>query len=207
MTYTGIGPSTVEHCMTAALELRPGVREKATPDLQPLLAAMGSAAALCDRWGDVLGMAPVLERRVVEMDPRARTAWFAAVRSRVTRWDDASAEWHGELTGWRAHLYRVDVPGQGHVLVRFELPRAAALPASLRAVLTPREADVATGILEGLDSRSIAARHGVSVHTVRRVTERLFSKLRIHKRCELTQRALGLLEVGHSPHSVQLTGS
>ncbi len=179
--------------MTAAIEIRSNRGGATSETLAHLLAALGSAATLCDRWGEVLAMAPALERRVSLLEPRARTAWFATLRSRVTRWEDASAtEWHGDLLGWRAHLYLVAVPAPCHVVARFELPRAAGLPPALRSLLTPRESDVAAGILEGLNSRAIAARHGVSVHTVRRVTERLFSKLGIHKRSDLTYRALGL---------------
>lgn len=48
--------------------------------------------------------------------------------------------------------------------------------------LTAREAEVARGIADGLTTREIAVRLGLSAHTVRRHSERVFVKLGVHSR-------------------------
>lgn len=51
--------------------------------------------------------------------------------------------------------------------------------------LTPREAEVAMLITEGQSSPQIAFQMRITVHTVRRHTEAVFRKLRVHTRTEL----------------------
>jgi DNA-binding CsgD family transcriptional regulator len=48
--------------------------------------------------------------------------------------------------------------------------------------LTPREAQVARLLAQGLSNARLAATLGVSIHTVQRHTERVFRKLGIHAR-------------------------
>lgn len=51
-----------------------------------------------------------------------------------------------------------------------------------RFQLTPRESDVARLLADRLSNFEIARRLGISVHTVRRHSERVLSKLEIHSR-------------------------
>lgn len=54
--------------------------------------------------------------------------------------------------------------------------------------LTSREREVATHVATGQPSPLIAERLGISVHTVRRHTERVFTKLGVRSRAELARR-------------------
>lgn len=69
------------------------------------------------------------------------------------------------------------------------LPSAQALQD--RHGLTPREAEVALLLAEGLSNQDIADRLRISPHTVRHHAEWVFLKLKIHTRKAL---ALNLLE-------------
>lgn len=51
--------------------------------------------------------------------------------------------------------------------------------------LTPREAEVARLIADSASAKAIAAALGISVHTARRHTERVFAKLRVQCRAEV----------------------
>ena len=53
-----------------------------------------------------------------------------------------------------------------------------------RAPLTPRERDVLDGIAAGLSYREIAAREGVSIHTVQTHIKGLYGKLAVHSKVE-----------------------
>ncbi len=80
----------------------------------------------------------------------------------------------------------VPSPSGGGDLVLFTLePVAAALPSradAMSAGLSSREADVALLLAEGASNVAIAHSLGISVHTVRRHTERVLSKLGVTSR-------------------------
>lgn len=91
---------------------------------------------------------------------------------------------------------RHSVFGMEAVLVIVQ-PRTPLLPTpsenQARFGLTPREAEVADLIANGLDNRSIAERLFISPHTVRRHTERVFEKLGIDSRAAV---AISLMTPG-----------
>jgi DNA-binding CsgD family transcriptional regulator/predicted transcriptional regulator len=60
-----------------------------------------------------------------------------------------------------------------------------------RSALSPRERDVAVGIVAGRARSEIAARLGITPSTVATLTKRLYRKLGVHSRTELTQRLVG----------------
>jgi DNA-binding CsgD family transcriptional regulator len=70
------------------------------------------------------------------------------------------------------------------------LPGAGVL--QQRLGLTPREADVALALAQGLSLRAIAASLAVSVSTARFHTEAVFRKLGVHRRSAV---AVALLEL------------
>lgn len=59
------------------------------------------------------------------------------------------------------------------------------------ASLSARERDVAVGIVAGRARSEIAARLGITPSTVATLTKRLYRKLGVHSRAELTQRLVG----------------
>jgi len=70
----------------------------------------------------------------------------------------------------------------------------AAVPAdddAGRTSLSARERDVAVGIVAGRARSEIAARLGITASTVATLTKRLYRKLGVHSRAELTQRLVG----------------
>ena len=79
--------------------------------------------------------------------------------------------------------------------VRSGREREAAERARRVGTLTPRERDVLRLLAEGCDSKSIAARLGLSVHTARDHVQSVLEKLEAHSRIEAVARAgeLGLL--------------
>jgi DNA-binding CsgD family transcriptional regulator len=60
------------------------------------------------------------------------------------------------------------------------------------AVLTPREAEVATLVVDGLADREIAARLSLSHHTVSQYVKRIYRKLGVDSRVGLTRELLGV---------------
>ena len=60
-----------------------------------------------------------------------------------------------------------------------------------RTSLSARERDVAVGIVAGRARSEIAARLGITPSTVATLTKRLYRKLGVHSRAELTQRLVG----------------
>jgi DNA-binding CsgD family transcriptional regulator len=102
----------------------------------------------------------------------------------------------------RAGGYRLDalvVPGgtfgpSRQVLVRVGQHRHTPSPDHQRleaAGLTKREAEVAVAIALGAAAKEIAQRLGISVHTVRRHTERVFRKLHVQTRASVASLVLG----------------
>lgn len=83
----------------------------------------------------------------------------------------------------------VEVP----VEVRVEVPVAGPFVRDERRVaslgITPREIDILTLIAEGLSTREIAERGGVSENTVKTHAQRLFDKLGVQRRTQAVQRA------------------
>lgn len=83
--------------------------------------------------------------------------------------------------------------GKEAVLVTIERESSTLpSPQKLRARfgLTPREAEVALLIAEGLDNRTLASRLHISPHTARRHTEKVFGKLGIASRTAVAIRLL-----------------
>jgi DNA-binding CsgD family transcriptional regulator len=94
----------------------------------------------------------------------------------------------GTLTGIQGSrgrelvLVSVDPPG----------PRLPAPPELQRDHrLSRREAEIAHAIVSGRTTPQIADALGISLHTARRHSERVFAKLGVHSRVELTRRLLG----------------
>lgn len=75
--------------------------------------------------------------------------------------------------------------------------REAAERARLTGSLTPRERDVLRLLAEGCDSKGIAGRLGLSVHTARDHVQSVLEKLDAHSRIEAVVRAgeLGLVSI------------
>lgn len=81
--------------------------------------------------------------------------------------------------------------------VRSGRQREAAERARLAGALTPRERDVLGLLAEGCDSKGIAGRLGLSVHTARDHVQSVLEKLGAHSRIEAVLRAgeLGLVRI------------
>ncbi|HEX6059828.1 MAG TPA: helix-turn-helix transcriptional regulator [Gemmatimonadaceae bacterium] len=104
----------------------------------------------------------------------------------------------------RYHAHAVALPagavGASPCVVVELAPRVPPLPAPEvlveRCGLTPREAEVALLLARGGSDREIAGQLGVSPHTVRKHTEHIFDKLRLHSRkaivLELSAAARGM---------------
>lgn len=60
--------------------------------------------------------------------------------------------------------------------------------------LTPRERDVAALVIEGLRNAEIGAKLGVSEHTVRNYIMKIYDKLGVSNRVQLTRQCAGLLQ-------------
>jgi DNA-binding CsgD family transcriptional regulator len=77
-------------------------------------------------------------------------------------------------------------PGSARwALLMEERPHAAALPASWRARLTPREQEVCAAVVRGWDNRCIAGELGCAEATVKRHLQRAFDKLGVPSRTAL----------------------
>lgn len=75
--------------------------------------------------------------------------------------------------------------------------------------LTPRERDVLRLLVEGFDSKGIAARLGLSVQTARDYVQNILEKLGAHSRTEAVVRAgrLGIINIAAIALAVELGGS
>lgn len=79
-----------------------------------------------------------------------------------------------------------DLPG-GAVVLAFDLePGAEGPPGELLGELTPGQARVAALALEGLHDEEIAARLGLSRHTVSNQLRRAYTRLGVSSRSELS---------------------
>jgi ATP/maltotriose-dependent transcriptional regulator MalT len=72
------------------------------------------------------------------------------------------------------------------------LPPAALEDAAIIETLTTREHDVLALVADGLPNRDIAARLGISDHTVKFHLASIFGKLGVSTRTEAVQRGLRL---------------
>jgi DNA-binding CsgD family transcriptional regulator len=162
--------------------------------LAELFSAGGGAVALADAAGRLLAMSERLEIVAEALPEPVRRRWLSDLSAaiRVFRASSELVEWQQLVAQWHTRFTAVSFPAPGHTVVRLELARNSCLPARLRDVLSRREKDVATELLEGYSARLIAEHLGVTVHTVRRMTERVFKKVGVHSRAELTLRALGV---------------
>lgn len=90
---------------------------------------------------------------------------------------------HPDLLAWRGTAVMIVVQGE----------RRGATDTALRDRhgLTPREVDVARALSTGAAIDEIAARLGVTVHTVRRHSEQVYRKLGVNTRRQLTERLKG----------------
>jgi DNA-binding CsgD family transcriptional regulator len=99
-----------------------------------------------------------------------------------------------ELVGGESavlHAYS-ELTGYGSVVTVLELQRQHSVVApELLASLTPREAEVATLIAEGLSDREIADRLCVSYHTVTQHAKSIYRKVDVGSRVSLTRLMLG----------------
>lgn len=97
---------------------------------------------------------------------------------------------HGTVIAGEQHRFEallVIVPADGGESARSSAP-GQEMQAMLKTHgLTSREAEVACRVAEGRPSPRIAAEMQVTVHTVRRHTEAVFRKLRVHNRAELAR--------------------
>ncbi len=59
-----------------------------------------------------------------------------------------------------------------------------------RRLLTPREADVAAGVLAGRRDAEIASSLLMSTHTVKHHLKSVYAKLDVHSRAQLVQRLM-----------------
>jgi DNA-binding NarL/FixJ family response regulator len=66
-------------------------------------------------------------------------------------------------------------------------------------LLSPRESEVVTSLAEGLSNRQIAARLGLTEHTVKNYLSRIFEKLRVSSRAEVMLYALGRTNYANVP--------
>jgi DNA-binding CsgD family transcriptional regulator len=78
------------------------------------------------------------------------------------------------------------------VVIRPAPPRRLSSPPP-ELGLTPREVEVARHIARGLGAKQIAAALGISEHTVRRHTERVYVKLGVHSRAAMVAAGRGWL--------------
>jgi DNA-binding CsgD family transcriptional regulator len=73
-----------------------------------------------------------------------------------------------------------EVDGEAHVVVGYALKRPRAF-----AKLTAAELDVVEAVIEGLSTRELSRRRGVSERTVQNQLARVYAKLRVASKHEL----------------------
>jgi DNA-binding CsgD family transcriptional regulator len=107
----------------------------------------------------------------------------------------------GEVAVMHAHAAPASDDDRGLVAVlELERDHAEIAPGAL-AALTPREAEVATLVVDGLTDREIAERLSLSRHTVSEYVKRVYRKLDVDSRVGLTRHLLGRLDSPPSPDS------
>ena len=93
------------------------------------------------------------------------------------------------MTGENAVLHAVSSEAASGLVTVLQLERARPAPAPLVG-LTPREAEVALLVVDGLADREIAERLHISHHTVSQYVKRIYRKLSVDSRVGLTRLAL-----------------
>lgn len=193
----------VARCLQAAVDADPGLRVAAVVGscaaAEAWLAGVPTplAAALVD-LGLPDGDGVSVIRAVRERHPRAEAMVISVFgdEEHIVRSIEAGAG---------GYLHKdagpLEVAGAVHALLAGEAPmspgvarrvlerlaRQAVAPARAAeppSPLTPRERDVLDGIAAGLSYREIAAREGVSIHTVQTHIKGLYGKLAVHSKVE-----------------------
>ena len=93
----------------------------------------------------------------------------------------------GDAFGGHVQLGQLLVDGQRYLVLGKKLQPTAPDPVSR---LTPRELEIALLIAGGCCNKTIARRLEISCHTVGAHVGRIFAKLCVHKRTELTARVV-----------------
>ncbi len=104
-----------------------------------------------------------------------------ALRSRTDPGSTLDFEWRG----W--HVRAMDVSRAVHRPLVIGLLESLPTPKRLGTRLTPRQREVAHAAAHGESAPQLAARLGISVHTVRRHLEEIYRRLGIGKRTELVR--------------------
>lgn len=87
---------------------------------------------------------------------------------------------HGKDSGFHVSLWLPAEKEPPQVLVGHQAYREAVAP-----LLTPRQLELARWYAEGLTSRAVAARAGISLHTARSHLEHIYARLGVSSRAEL----------------------
>jgi DNA-binding CsgD family transcriptional regulator len=83
-------------------------------------------------------------------------------------------------------------------LVLNEIPYSMPLPAAWRSLLTETQAEVASGVLQGWENRTIAEHLHCATGTVKKHLNKIFDRLGVHSRAALMYRAALLLRTTRS---------
>jgi DNA-binding NarL/FixJ family response regulator len=172
------------------------VARRVRPDVITIeVGQLGSAAG--DVLGALIGACPSAKVVVLSAERDAGHAVLAA-RAGAAAWvpkdssaDELVAVLRGVCAG--AAWYPPDLLGPVLRALRSDVRQAADRTGPLD-VLSPRERDVLTGMLDGGRAREIADDLAISVDTVRTHTKSILAKLDVHSRLEAVRvaRAAGL---------------
>jgi DNA-binding CsgD family transcriptional regulator len=153
-----------------------------------LLQYFGVAMATFDEAGRLTGLSPSLSRllgkRAEHFSRVGSTLALTVIRRSGTEEDVASALMPDGCLRLEAH--RLCTNGREAAVVVVHAARSEhPLIEGDTWGLSRREAEVASLIGGGASTRTIATALGISAHTVRRHTERVFTKVGVHRRQEL----------------------
>jgi len=159
-----------------------------------ILAEYGVPFATFDAWGACTALSESAVA-LLESDPSAAAAWrqasalaSAAVAARGRTEPRSAPITPAPHAQWQLRT-QVLPPGDARqaVIVLF-LPVRTDVdgePPYMRWGLTTREADVARLLARGESTKAVAAALGISAHTARRHTERVFAKLGVQTRAQV----------------------
>jgi DNA-binding NarL/FixJ family response regulator len=142
-----------------------GIRTYASRDAEEILQGGGRAVAVERQANQAVAQA------LSSTNPR-QIGQFSLVR------EVATAE---AALGFRVYLVQPSTDDVRAVVVVRPCATPRAARAQLRG-LTPRQSDVASLVAAGLETKEIAHRLGISSHTTRHHTERVFAKLCVRNR-------------------------